>query len=166
MIRSTMDASMDALVPATPTTTRQRRDDGECWAMAVGDAQVDPDDLEHFGKQLDKVAERLTDSKGHAHRLMKETERDPGAAYPLLGRFDSANSLRDSYEGKLTEMGTAFGQLNTLVKTLADASREIAKKYRTAEEFNKASVKDIDNLLGGTQQPGTTENPDNGNPPV
>lgn len=134
--------------------------------MAVGDTQIDPDDLEHFGKQLDKVAEGLTDSKGHAHRVMKETETDPGAAYPLLGRFESADSLRQSYEGKLTEMGTAFGQLHTLVKTLADAGREIAKKYRTAEEFNKASVKDIDNLLGGTKPPGANQTPDTGNPPV
>ncbi len=55
------------------------------------------------------------------------------------------------YEASKAPFTTAFGQLNQLLLDLEQASRAIAKNYRTAEQLADATVADVDKALAVAQ---------------
>jgi len=125
--------------------------------MAVGDTQIDPADLEHSARRMDELADDLEDANRPAYKLV-HSDVDvygPNGAplYPCAGSYAAAETFHNTYNQKIREMSEAFQQLRGLLRALGDATREVAKRYRTAEEFNSAKSRDIEALLGAATPP-------------
>lgn len=133
--------------------------------MAVGDTQIDPEDLEHFAKRMDQLADDLADAKRPASKLVKSNPNHGGVIdFPCAGSFASADTFHKTYVGKIHEMSGAFRQLEGLLRSLGEATREVAKRYRTAEEYNSAKSKDIEAFLGAATSPDGGQDPDSEKP--
>jgi hypothetical protein len=128
--------------------------------MAVGDTRIDPADLEHFAKRMDQLADDLADRKRPASQLVNSNPNHGGVIdFPCAGSFAAADTFHNTYIEKIRAMAGAFQQLEGLLRALGDASREVAKRYRTAEEYNSAKSKDIEALLGAATPPSGGQNP-------
>ncbi|MGW5359632.1 hypothetical protein [Actinopolymorpha pittospori] len=131
---------------------------------------VEPGALDSFAKYVDELADGWNDkSTSYAVRMSQSKEGD--AHYPRLGDFGGAKTLTTTYEQKRGATATSCGQLYDALRGLAEATRKIAKKYRSAEALNHANVAEVDKILGeniqSTGAPGDPNNPTNPptNPP-
>ena len=139
---------------------------GELGAM--NGTIVDPGDLEDFARRVREIDKDWTDTNGAPQKVLRVTSEDWG--YPRLGEFEEAGSLREQYNTARTNIARNFNELHGLLEGLADASKKIAERYRSAEALNRASVNEIDRILGeemptpGAGQPGQGQ-PGGQNPP-
>jgi hypothetical protein len=107
---------------------------------------VDPGDLEDFAKRVREIDKDWTESNGAPQKVLRVAGEDWG--YPRLGEFEEAGSLREQYNAARSNMARNFNELHALLEGLADGSEKIAERYRSAEDLNRASVNEIDRILG------------------
>ncbi|WP_157180999.1 WXG100 family type VII secretion target [Actinopolymorpha alba] len=128
--------------------------------MAAGDAQIDPEDLDYFARRMDQLADDLADPQRPVSKLIKSNANHGGVIdFPCPGVFASGQAFTDAYVGKINEMAGGFQQLEGLLRSLGEATRSVAKKYRTTEEYNRATSEEIEALVGGTAPPSGNQNP-------
>lgn len=121
--------------------------------MAVGDAQIDPDDLEHFAKRMKEIADDLADEARPCSKLVKASIENSPMDFPAAGVFESGDAFRQAYEGKIDPMFQAFRTLKDLVEQLGETTKKVAEQYRSTEELNSAKAKQIEEMLGAATEP-------------
>lgn len=129
----------------------------------MGEVSVRAGDLESFAKFVEKeLADNWNDKDfSDAIRLDKSKEAGDGS-YPKLGGFSAATSLATKYETAHDNMTKAAGQIYEILQGLAEASRDIAKQYRTSEALAGASVAEVDKALAENVNVNDPTAPDTG----
>ena len=108
---------------------------------------VDPGDIDDFANYLKTLQQYWADRQGPAASWSRWSAPEKLD----LGVFPSAIQLAAKYQATKSPFTTAFGQLNQLLLDLEQASRAIAKNYRTAEALADATVADVDKALAEAQ---------------
>lgn len=121
--------------------------------MAVGDAQIDPEDLEHFARRMKEIADDLANESRPCSKLVKASIENDPMDFPSPGVFESADGFRQAYEGKIEPMFQAFRTLKDLVEQLGETTKQVAEQYRSTEELNSAKAKQIEEMLGAATDP-------------
>lgn len=109
--------------------------------------EVDPGDIEDFAQYLKSLQQYWADPQGPAASWSRWSAPEKVD----LGVFPAAVQVSAKYEASKAPFTTAFGQLNQLLLDLEQASRAIAKNYRTAEQLADATIADVDNALAEAQ---------------
>lgn len=123
--------------------------------------EVNPGDIEDFAQYLKTLQQYWADPQGPAASWSRWS-----APQKLdLGVFPSAIQVAAKYEATKAPFTTAFGQLNQLLLDLEQASRAIAKNYRTAEALADATVADVDKALADAQSDNGASAPAAGSTP-
>ncbi len=128
--------------------------------------QVDPGNIETFGKFMKELATYWAEPQGAP---MKILEADRGSTYfPEPGDTTEGDQWLTSYNGKRTQLRQTFGALYQLLETFGEGSKKIAEKYRNAEALSDAKIGQIDAILAQEMSPGGVpgQTPPGGTPPV
>lgn len=127
--------------------------------------QVDPGNIESFGKRMQEIADYWANPQGSPMRIL---EADRGSAYfPEPGDHVEGDAWRQAYDGKRGQLGQTFGTLYQLLETFGKGSKKIAEKYSDAEALSNAKIGQIDTILAQEGVGGANgQMPPGGTPPT
>jgi hypothetical protein len=108
--------------------------------------EVDPGNIETFGKRMLELATSWSDSNGAPMQVL-EAERETSYFYPEPGDHAEGDAFRQAYDGKRGQLGETFGALYQLLETFGKGSKKIAEQYADAEALSKAKIGQIDAIL-------------------
>lgn len=114
--------------------------------------QVSPGSLDSFARYVDELADAWNSESGSAVQMAKSKETDYGY-YPKFGGFSAATTVDSTYERQRQTMVTAAGQVYDALRGLAEGTRRIAEKYRTAHAASTANVAEVQKILSEEVQP-------------
>jgi hypothetical protein len=109
--------------------------------------EVDPGNIELFGKRMIELAEYWADPNGHPMDILS-AERNGNVFFPEGGGSTTeGDAWANTYNGKRNQLRETFGALYTLLHTFGEGSKKVAEKYRNAAELSDAKIGQIDAIL-------------------